>query len=140
MSKDSQAARSYLMEFLKTQGLAWNHVSLRLGKSHAYIQQYIRTGKPEWLAQNLIDVLVEEYGADGSRLKEPPPTPRHLHKDAGGEGDQHPQINSPKRRQVVEDADTLQLLDVWADIPIAQRAMAIRVLRQFTTERDTIVA
>ena len=137
MRDASDAARAYLKDALAKAGVPFNVASRMVGKADTYIHQYVTYGKPRWLSQAIIDVLVACYGIDGERLKEPPPKPRLYNKSPGGDRDNQLQINAPHGSQIAEDASTLQLLSIWAAIPESRREMALRVLRQFISSKSS---
>ncbi len=122
-----EEARDYLRHALP-EG-EWAEASRAIRKNHAYIQQYIRTGKPRWLKEADREALVALYGLDADRLRQPlTHLPRR--EDAGRVRHDQRQINAPRLRKVVEDPDTLELLAVWDGITDAtQRMMALRILR-----------
>lgn len=69
-------ARSYVEQALPRG--RWIEVSERLGRNHAYIQQYLRYGKPLYLAPEDRALLVEMYGLDPARMAPPPKSARPL--------------------------------------------------------------
>lgn len=125
---DPEEARQYLGQFLANAGLELAPLSKRLGKNHAYLQQYIKPGgTPLHLKEDVREALVRLVpGLDGERLKPPPvdlkPPGRHRGNKA--------KIDAPRRRKIVDDPSTLELLDAWGDIRDPKdREMAIRILR-----------
>ena len=69
MHDPATAARQYLEASLPFG--QWAVVSRAIGRNHAYIEQYIRRGKPKYLGETDRERLVELYGIDGARLRPP---------------------------------------------------------------------
>jgi hypothetical protein len=140
---DPAEAREYLDQALRAEGLELKAVSLAIGRNHAYLQQYIRTGKPRYLPEGVREALVRVVpNLDGDRLK-PPPLELKLAsaKKRGGQGGDQTQINAPRRRKIIDDPSTLELLDAWDDIRHPdQRALAIRILRSMADQATPVVA
>ena len=65
----SAAARTYLETALPL-GM-WAEASKKIGHSHAFIQQYIRRGKPRFLTEPDRDLLARTYNLDAEILKPP---------------------------------------------------------------------
>ena len=67
--RKSLAARKYLEAALPLG--QWSEVSKKIGHNHAFVQQYIRRGKPKFLAEADRNILVDLYDLDPERLKPP---------------------------------------------------------------------
>ena len=65
----SAAARAYLEGALPL-GI-WAEASKKIGHNHAFIQQYIRRGKPRFLTEPDRDLLARTYNLDAEILKPP---------------------------------------------------------------------
>ena len=65
----SAAAGAYLETALPL-GM-WAEASKKIGHSHAFIQQYIRRGKPRFLTEPDRDLLARTYNLDAEILKPP---------------------------------------------------------------------
>jgi hypothetical protein len=76
----SAAARAYLEGAIPFR--MWAEVSKKIGHNHAFIQQFIRRGKPKFLAEADRDLLVRTYDLDAEMLKPPRKTVRPLRRRA----------------------------------------------------------
>ena len=112
---DQTDARKYLESVLpKGQ---WKAASLAIGHDHAYIQQYIRQGKPGWLKERDREALVALYGLDGARLRPPPKTLTAARVEKSEANRHHQtQINAQRSGKPTDDPRTIQLLSIWARI------------------------
>lgn len=138
---EPEVARKYLEAALAEAGVEMKVASEALGRNHAYLQQYIRTGKPRWLSQEMRDALAAAYGIDGDLLKPPPINLRPTAKQLRTHGSDQGKINAPRRRKLVDDPGTLQMLDIWDQITDpGMRDLAISILRNMATAAATEVA
>jgi phage repressor protein C with HTH and peptisase S24 domain len=68
------AARSAIVSRVAELGLSLSELSLKVGKNHAYFQQYIRRGVPNRLPERVRGQVAEILGIDERTLKEPAPS------------------------------------------------------------------
>ena len=121
-------ARSYLLRFLREQDITLKDASLLTGKSHAYLQQYVRKRKPVWLPEEVRELLAREYGIDPERLK--PPTLRaQIH--VGGQ--QNGDIKPPGDHQLIDEPRLIELIRIWGRLPEDRRDLALNILRNLAT-------
>lgn len=62
------AVRKLLVGLIEDQGLNLSQVSLKLGKSHSYLQQFIKRGVPARLPEDVRARLAEMFGVDEAHL------------------------------------------------------------------------
>ena len=123
---DPTAARKYLEASLPFG--QWTAVSHALGRNHAYIEQYIRRGKPKYLGETDRERLVELYGIDGERLKPPKRSAstilsRSREKRAGDLG----WIN-PRCDNLVERASKAEINHLLDQLSATQQAFVLRMI------------
>jgi hypothetical protein len=71
------AVRKLLVGLIEDRGLNLSQVSLKLGKSHSYLQQFIKRGVPAKLPEDVRAQLAELFGVDETLLgKQPSPASR----------------------------------------------------------------
>ena len=127
MADPTAAARRYLEASLPFG--QWTAVSHALGRNHAYIEQYIRRGKPKYLGEADRERLVELYGLDGERLKPPKrsarsaPFVRSREKRAGDLG----WIN-PRCDNLVEQASKAEINHLLDQLSATQQAFVLRMI------------
>jgi hypothetical protein len=127
---EPEEARKYLETALAEAGVEMKVASEALGKNHAYLQQYIRSGKPLWLSDQVREALAAAYGIDVEPLKPPPIRLRATNKQMRAHRGDQRQIDPPRRRKLVDDPGALQLLDIWDQIrDPAMRELALSILR-----------
>lgn len=118
---DTESARLYLDETLQAAGIKYKDASACVGRNAAYIQQYIKTGKPLWLKEPEREALVAAYSLDPERLK-PPPRPLRPSRDRKGR--ELAGVEPDSLRKQVEEAEKLRLFAIWPRLdPAVQRAM-----------------
>ncbi|SRR5579871_808350 len=66
------AARSAIVSRVAELGLSLSELSLKVGKNHAYFQQFIKRGVPHRLPEEVRGRVAEILGIDERILKEPP--------------------------------------------------------------------
>ena len=133
---DADRARKYLA----AQNLNMKAASIAVGRNHAYLQQYIRTGKPRWLPEQVRDALAALYGVDPDRLRPPPAKLRTSGGSGGSNGQHKTKINAPGHGQLADDPRAFELMEVWDAIPADRRDLALRVLRGFAGDASAPVA
>lgn len=106
---DSEDARKYLEAALPMG--QWRAASYAIGRDHAYIQQYIRHGKPRWLSEADRNALVERYGLDADMLRPPLRLARVEH--AGLQSHQQPRLDAETRRRIENEPCLLQIVLSW---------------------------
>jgi hypothetical protein len=126
MATDPEAARAYLKHALR--GVSLKSASEAIGKNHAYLQQYITTGKPRWLPETVREALVRNHGLDGEQLK-PPPTLLRSKSPVANRGHER-QIDAPSMGKFVDDPGKLELLDSYDAIHPRWRELARDLLRR----------
>lgn len=138
-------ARAYLERALKDKGVPLSTASQAVGKSHAYLQQYIKLGKPRWLSEQIRDALVMLYGVDGGRLKPPSiqvdvdlvQAPQTLEgaavEGSGSESEHQRDVNPPRMAQLIDQPSLIELIRVWGTIPENRRELALNILRHLAT-------
>lgn len=126
-------ARAYLAEFLATAGIDMKAASLAIGRNHAYLQQYIKSGKPLWLRENDREGLARLYGVDPERLK---PPASGLPAIAGHRYDQG-QVNVPDHSKLIDEPSPVDLLLLWERIPPDRRRLAWNILQNLTEPNAT---
>lgn len=122
-------ARAYLAAFFEAEGANVSAVSKQIRKGHAYLNQYIMQKKPKWLREPEREALVKLFPAlDEARLK-PPPTQVESAAASSRKRSDQARVNAPRKTQLVDDPDTLEMLDIWGRIPPDKRPLAFDVLR-----------
>ena len=119
-------ARSYLLRLLRTQDVDLKSASRAVGMNDAYIQQYIRRGKPNWLPEEIRAVLVREYGADPERLK--PLALRAPQVLAGGQ-EQGGEVQPPDQHQLADDSRLVELVSIWVRLTDERQKLALVILK-----------
>src|SRR5260370_42657340 len=128
--KDSMETRKYVGDAILAGGSTLKAVSLALGRSHSYLQQYVKGRTPATLPEREREFLVGQFGLDAARLKPPPvalPPPGAL-KDrrvkptypdvAGG------QVDPEKLRNTMDLPSQQLLMRLWAKMsPRMQQAI-----------------
>src|SRR5215467_9994417 len=66
------AARSAIVSRVAELGLSLSELSLKVGKNHAYFQQFIKRGVPNRLPEEVRGRVAEILGLDERLLKGPP--------------------------------------------------------------------
>lgn len=109
--------------------------SYALGHDHAYIQQYIRRGTPEWLAERDRELLCRLYDLDPARLRPPA-------KQAPAHREYQPRIDPQSLDHIARDPGTAELLRGWMRIKSDEdRAVALSVIAAFAAkETDSVIA
>ena len=121
----SLAARRYLAAELPLG--CWATVSKNeLGRSHAFLQQYIRRGKPRLLGETDRNTLVRLYDLDPDMLLPPSPSVGIARSGKKRRGQPH-RINAP-RGDHGEDAGKTELLWFWAQLTAVQCAFVLSML------------
>ena len=132
----SAAARAYLEGALPL-GI-WAEASKKIGHNHAFIQQFIRRGKPRFLTEPDRDLLVRTYDLDAEMLRPPRKSvrpirrrpPRPAPRPLGGQDQRD--VVADLSRPVAEDAERAELLRIWARITRHakehQRQLGLRML------------
>jgi hypothetical protein len=133
-AEKSRAARAYLEGALPF-GM-WAEVSKKIGHNHAFIQQFIRRGKPKFLAEADRDLLVRTYDLDAEMLRPPrksvrpirrrpaaAPVVRAREKAAGDAG----WIN-PRCDNLVEQASKAEINHLLDQLSAAQLAFVLRMI------------
>ena len=115
----SRAAHEYLEGALPLG--QWAAASQLLGHNHAFIQQYIRRGKPKFLSDPDRAMLVRLYELDPDRLAPPEKTPEMAHAMRSYRarlalGDQ-PGVNPQLDGGAAQITRKAQLLGVWDRLP-----------------------
>lgn len=70
------AVRKLLVGLIEDRGLNLSQVSLKLGKSHSYLQQFIKRGVPAKLPEDVRSALADMFGIDETLLGKPMREPR----------------------------------------------------------------
>lgn len=137
-----EEARAYLDGALRRKHVTLAEASRAIGRSHAYLQQYITRGKPRWLSESDRAGLVRLYELDDESLKPPPADLALDLTPAALSGNRHDQskIDAPRRRKVIDDPRELQLLDTWGKVPEDRRILALRILQGLVDEALSIGA
>lgn len=86
-----------------------------IGRNPTYLQQYIKYGKPDWLEEQDRDRLVQIYGLDPERLRQPP-KPLPLPEATGSDRSYQSQFDTQRLGKFVDDPRALQLLRAWENI------------------------
>lgn len=138
VATDPGSARAYLKSALAELGVKMKSASEQVGKNHAYLQQYIVSGKPRWLPEHVRDALVSAYGLDCERLKPALPLPRPRRSVA--DRDHERQVNTQGLSKFVDDPRKLELLDVYDAIAPRYRPLAMEILRSLAAASVADVA
>lgn len=67
--KDTMDTREYVAQAIEQAGSTLKSVSLAMGRSHAYLQQYVKGRSPATLEEQDREFLVQHFGLDNARLK-----------------------------------------------------------------------
>lgn len=73
-------ARGAIVSRVAELGLSLSELSLKVGKNHAYFQQFIKRGVPNRLPERVRGQVAEILGIDERILKEPVPSPAEFMK------------------------------------------------------------
>ena len=134
-------ARRYLEEALAAAGTDMATASRAVARNHAYLQQYIRKGKPRWLPEQIRDGLAQLYQLDAERLRPPPAKlqPAGTNKRAVRNGNDKAQVHAPGYGQFVDDPRTLELLGIWGAMSAERRELALRILRNLADDASVAI-
>jgi phage repressor protein C with HTH and peptisase S24 domain len=78
------AARGAIVSRVAELGLSLSELSLKVGKNHAYFQQFIKRGVPNRLSEKVLGQVAEILGIDERLLKETaPPSAEFIRGNAG---------------------------------------------------------
>lgn len=134
-----EEAREYLRGALEALGVPMKEASLALGRNHAYIEQYLREGKPRWLHQQDREALVRLWPQiDGERIRPPLPAFRRV---ALGNGHDKPQIESPRIGELIDQPGAFDLLEAFRRIRDPHmRAMAIQLVSAMGKPDSAIIS
>jgi phage repressor protein C with HTH and peptisase S24 domain len=77
------AARGAIVSRVAELGLSLSELSLKVGKNHAYFQQYIKRGIPNRLPENVRGQVAEILGIDEQLLKDAAPSAEFIKGIAG---------------------------------------------------------
>jgi len=116
---DPDDARRYLREALAQIGVPMKHASELVGKSHAYIQQYLERGIPKWLPEPIRAALVTAYGLDADRLR-PPPAKLHQRFD----------IHSQQFNQFRHDPHAVEVVELFTGLDERSRLVVVELMRR----------
>lgn len=127
---DEESAREYLRRALKHAGVSMVIAAEIVGKNHAYIQQYVKHGKPRWLPEGVREALVKAYGLDAEKLKPPAvelrsPRPRYIRPSGSDVMD----IEAPGDSEIAEDPSAQQLVATWIRVPRYMRQVLWRAIK-----------
>lgn len=130
MSDDpATEARKYLESFFKEKGIKLKQASGVVEMNSAYLQQYIRKGKPVWLPERVRETLVRVYGVDGERLKEP------MLKRPVNDFQQEANLNPPSEHKLIDQSRLHELIRIWGKIPRESEDMAMEILKNLIPKR-----
>jgi hypothetical protein len=115
-------ARHAMRDALATAGVDLATASRALGYNHAYLQQFVRTGKPEWLHEPDRLRLAELYNIDVEALKRPARASLDKGRPAITPGGP-PRIGDP-----IEDAYEAAIIGVWRSLPKEAKNLVIGAL------------
>lgn len=110
MTTTSEDARKYLEDMLPLG--QWRAASYAIGRDHAYLQQYIRNGKPRWLSEPDRNALVELYGLDADRLR-PPLRIAQFPEHTGRHRRDQPRLDAKAIHEIESDPCLLQVVLSW---------------------------
>jgi hypothetical protein len=129
-------ARKYLASVIPDGEM--KRASEALGHSHAYLQQYIKYGKPRWLSEPDRVALLQLYPQINEDMLR---APAKLPKKAGPDRSDKPRINFPEGDQVTDDPRTFKLLEIWGRISSSpNRDLGLRMLEQLTDTAASVAA
>lgn len=131
-------ARQYLEEALRREGATLVAASLEVGRNRAYIQQYIRGGKPQYLSEETRAAIVRRWPSiDPERLR---PPPRKSSAPSSNQQNQA-QVHPPGYGKFVDDPRTLDLLEAWERIKKPElRDLVLRTALTMAEASDTLAA
>lgn len=82
--ENATGARKILLDAIDSHGMDLKSLSLRVGRNHAYLHQYINKGSPRTLPEDVRDTLAEILGIDAASLRDagiPSSAPRRFDVD-----------------------------------------------------------
>jgi hypothetical protein len=68
--------RALVLQLVAEKGADLAQVSRAIGKNHAYLQQFLKRGKPRLLPEVVRENLGRYFGVDPNRFRSPEPEPR----------------------------------------------------------------
>lgn len=105
--------------------------SRAMGKNHAYLQQFVRSGKPKYLKEEDRALLVAMFGIDPTPLEPPKKLPAaNVSKGAAGEAGGHPRPGDP-----IQDAREATIVDTWRKIPKEDQDWIVGVINGILKSR-----
>jgi hypothetical protein len=130
----SAAARAYLEGALPF-GM-WAEVSKKIGHNHAFIQQFIRRGKPRFLAEAGRDLLARTYNLDAEILKPPRKTVRPLRRRPVSAAVVRPREKpagddswiNPRCDNLINQSSKAQINHLLDQLSAAQQAFVLRMI------------
>lgn len=144
MATAEEQARAYLDQALREADLQMKVISETLNLNHAYLQQYIKRGKPRWLPEPIREGLVSLVpNLDGDRLRPPPPILKSRVNPEGArrKGENEPQIDTPSQGEFIKEPSVLQLVRAYRKIRRPdRRALVLQVAESFADESGSAVA
>ena len=119
----SLEARQQLIQELVSAGTDLRAASLAIGRSHSYLQQFVKYGKPRYLGERDRELLVTLYGVSGAPLE--PPL-----KELDATGKSVTVIASPPPRpgDPIQDAREATIVHTWRQLPKEDQDLVIGIL------------
>jgi hypothetical protein len=107
------AIRIALERAILSSGSDLAKASKELGRNHAYLQQFVRSGKPKYLKEEDRQLLVKLYGIDPRPLM---PPPKKLANDVPKSATDST-CRPPRPGDPIKDAREAVIVDTWRKIP-----------------------
>lgn len=108
----SEAARIALEKAIADRGGDLSTASRALKRNHAYLQQFVRLGKPRYLKEEDRDLLVTLYGIDPKPLTPPAKSlPSDVIESTASQASRPPRPGDP-----IKDAREATIVDTWRKI------------------------
>lgn len=114
-----EAARQELKRQLEAKGVDMATASKAIGRNHAYLQQFIATGKPRWLHEHDRRALAEMYKVNTDSLV--PPAKRSVQR-------QVPLNLSPSPGDPIHDFREASVVGVWRRLPQEDQDIFVSIL------------
>lgn len=140
---DPETARAYLRRALDKNQISMRDASEALGLNHAYFQQYIVTGKPIWLKEEIRKGLIQAYPfIEEDRLVPPPRRLQRIDRSErrSSDLDQESYVHPEGYGKFIDDPRKLELLRIWDMILPDDREIGMDVLRSLARKASARVA
>lgn len=127
-------ARQNLKRDIELAGSNLAAVSRALGRNHAYIQQFVKGGKPDYLSERDREIIRERFGINVDALKPPPPTADEM-RVVAGKPRARPRVGDP-----IEEPREADVVYTWRQLSEQDKDIVIRILDGMRATRTSAIA